>query len=341
MELFLLLGLGGAALLSLLSSSSDNDTEDTDDTEEVAEDELVLAQAGDNIITGDGDDVILSPNVLDGPVTVQSGDGNDIINIDHEGRERSEVNAGAGDDIIRYDGDAALSGGDGNDTIESMGTWNRLSGGDGDDLLTSHETENSIYGGEGNDTIEVETLRFGHYYGGEGDDTFELGFDYEFRYDIDDTISGGAGDDVFNITNRSIRVEDTVTFPADEEPHAYEFNVAGDEGADTFEVTHELDIRASSSTDDDFYATNSTIIRDFDPDEDTLIVTPNELGVYNGTPTMTVESSGPYSYNGMYDSVVQLEYTQEDTGSTATWRLHVMSTRALTGDDVVLNLAAA
>ncbi|MGH1357023.1 MAG: hypothetical protein ACRBBS_18390, partial [Thalassovita sp.] len=230
--------------------------------------------------------------------------------------------------------------GDGNDTLEGSGDRFVLRGGEGDDLLISDSEDNAIYGGPGNDTIQADNLRVGDYYGEDGDDTFDLVFnDTYYRHDMDETIRGGAGDDVFRITNLSYH-SDGFILENDGEPETYHFWVRGDEGADTFEVTHQFDRNYSSSHEPDFFTTNSTWIADFDPDEDILIINPNESGSYNGTPTMSIETTGPHGPDDdVYRNAIELVYTQETTGVQATWRLDVAATRPLTTDDIVLNLA--
>lgn len=333
MELFLILGLGGAALLSVMFSDSDS----ADDT---PEDETIRLDEGDrDILTGDGDDVIVSNVALDGPVTVNSGAGDDLIDIAHDGSGQSQISGGDGDDILRYDGSAALAGGAGNDILQTTGdSSGPMEGGDGDDYLSSEASYNTMLGGAGNDTIEVDTVYFGQYDGGDGDDTLILGFEPDYGDNPDDFITGGDGDDLFQITNTSVAVADGT--PADDIPD-YEYRLTGGEGADTFSVTHDIQLDAPTTSGEEIELSNSTWVHDFDPDEDVLVVTPDENGAFRGIPAMSVETSGPDETTGLYENQVVVIYSNDATGSTATWRLHVSATRALTEDDIVLNTAAA
>ncbi|MGR1579851.1 hypothetical protein ACSSNL_00145 [Thalassobius sp. S69A] len=345
MEYFLLLGLGGAlaltALFGIFEDSSDDTASDDDAPEDTPEDETIRVTEGGTVTTGDGDDVIITPEELDAPVTINSGAGDDLIDILADGD--SQVDAGSGDDIVRTDGRTNINGGDGDDILESTynpGGWQNdggtFDGGDGDDHLIAHGDTQNMYGGAGNDTITAENLRFGEYLGGEGDDTFELEFDdLYYRHDIDETISGGTGDDVFRITN--VSHQSGFFLDADGNPDTYHFGVTGGEGADTFEVIHQIeDNNFTSSSDPDFTMSNSTWIRDFDPDEDVLIITPEDTGVFSGTPTLTIETDQGVAHR----HYIELVYTAPQTGVEATWRIMVDTTRTLTEDDIVLNLAA-
>jgi hypothetical protein len=344
MEFFLLLGLGGAVTMAALFSIFEGDSDAPAPEDDTPEDEAIRLTEGGTVTTGDGDDLIVTPTELDAPVTITSGAGDDLIDILADGY--SQVDAGSGDDIVRTGGRTHINGGDGDDILESTynpGGWQNnggtFDGGDGDDHLIAHGDTQNMYGGAGNDTITAENLRFGEYLGGEGDDTFELEFDdLYYRHDIDETINGGTGDDVFRITN--VSHQSGFYTDADGNPDTYQFGVTGGEGADTFEVIHQIeDNFFSASPDSDFTMSNSTWIRDFDPDEDVLIITPEDRGIFSGNPTLTIHSGTPRT-SGFVTNSIDVAYTNDITGVTATWRLQVTATRALTETDIVLNLAA-
>jgi hypothetical protein len=344
MAFFLLLGLGSALALASVLGAFEDDSDDTPADDDTPEDEAIRLTEGGTVTTGDGDDLIVTPTQLDAPVTITSGAGDDLIDILADGY--SQVDAGSGDDVVRTDGSTNINGGEGDDILESTynpGGWQNtggtFNGGDGDDHLIAHGDTQNIYGGAGNDTITAENLRFGEYFGGEGDDTFELEFDdLYYRHDIDETINGGTGDDVFRITN--VSHQSGFYTDADGNPDTYQFGVTGGEGADTFEVIHQIeDNNFTSSSDPDFTMSNSTWIRDFDPDEDVLIITPEDRGIFSGNPTLTIHSGTPRT-SGFVTNSIDVAYTNDITGVTATWRLQVTATRALTETDIVLNLAA-
>ncbi|MCP5381639.1 MAG: M10 family metallopeptidase C-terminal domain-containing protein [Kordiimonadaceae bacterium] len=167
-------------------------------TEDVLNIENVSSGSGDDTLTGDSTDNILSGGA--GNDTLNGGDGNDLL---VGGDDADELNGGDGDDIlIGGDGDDDLDGGAGIDTAEysdSSDNWTinlasdtatngsitedvlnieNVSSGSGDDTLTGDATANILSGGAGDDIIN----------GGDGADTLIAG-------EGSDTLDGGAGDD--------------------------------------------------------------------------------------------------------------------------------------------------
>lgn len=198
------------------------------DTSEYSDDVESLARrlVGDE---GDTSEVSVAAGT-DGndEITVTGGkDGSVIVNINGEettySKEEAEkliIDAGNGDDTITVDenvknalamtggnGDDAITGGGGNDTIMDNYGSNTISGRGGNDTLiangnasedkgffgrlwdkvTGKVQDNTISGGEGNDYIE----------GGFGDDSLAGGEGNDVIYGLsgDDAVAGGAGDD--------------------------------------------------------------------------------------------------------------------------------------------------
>ena len=98
MEYFLLLGLGGAlaltALFGIFEDSSDDTASDDDAPEDTPEDETISVTEGGTVTTGDGDDVIITPEELDAPVTINSGAGDDLNDILAEGDSQVDASDG-------------------------------------------------------------------------------------------------------------------------------------------------------------------------------------------------------------------------------------------------------
>ena len=156
-------------------------------------------------------------------VTINGGAGNDTI--DAKLYEGASIVGGAGDDSIKMNGSAAnaekvyVGGGDGNDTILSAaigvaGTrgWT-VDAGAGNDKIDfrsfgSDVTGWFIDGGEGNNEILVDAnVRSSTIKAGSGNDTITA---TETGHLGENTILGGAGKDVFDITaaNMSANIGD-------------------------------------------------------------------------------------------------------------------------------------
>lgn len=194
----ILLGVG-------LVASVFDETESSADSEDEAA--VSLTEEDDSYVGADGGENILA---LLGNDSIQAGEGNDTLS-GSEGDDWIAGNDGH-DWILSGDGNDTVFGNDGNDTI-AMGAGNDVynsyqsdggepgndlvRGGAGNDQLWDYSGENTLLGGLGNDWLsgedyEEEEATPDVLGGGYGKDT--LGGD------AGDTLSGGEGDDSFDIT---------------------------------------------------------------------------------------------------------------------------------------------
>lgn len=188
--IFLMVGLGLAAIFGAFDGSNDNTDSgtDTDETPDQAVPGQTLHDDGtlSTIEGGEGDDTLTgSDSILgDRSVVVELNGGDDVMTW--TGEYGPETFGGAGDDQL-YGGRRVfeLHGDDGNDTLSGS----LLDGGDGDDLLqwisSRYEDSNYSEGGAGNDTLTAESVM------GEAD---------PFEVNGGVGLSGGDGNDTFDIT---------------------------------------------------------------------------------------------------------------------------------------------
>ena len=230
---------------------------------------------------GLGDDYIEAGfylNDIDFPETsglvVNGGDGDDTLSSIGAA---SEFYGGDGNDLIEVASNDTVNGGTGNDTISSGG-GNVVDGGTGDDVLTGQYLDTQ-FGGAGNDVLSGASSMSG----GDGNDTISGGYQ----------LSGGDGDDVLTsyanpyaagdgdaIGMSGDAGNDTLTASADigydntpAVPGSY-LGMSGGEGADVFDI--QLDMSSPS-----YLSPSPTVptqtdtylaIGDFDPAEDVLTV---------------------------------------------------------------------
>lgn len=237
--LFLFLGIG--ALLAMTVSFDGNSEPEPED------DDLTLERDEDGrfILHGtSGADLILPMDIENAQQMVQEQG--------HHFARLAEIRGGAGNDTIvadaygHPDDDRHLSGQDGM----------RIYGGPGDDLIISHGTfSNTLYGGGGDDTL----IGVGaDMHGGSGDDliiarSYDLGEEARVM-----TLRGGHGDDTIAVVNGYA-------------------DIRGGEGSDTFILEYDR-----PAVDDQqappfplergFPGIGDVVIRDFDPEEDRLVV---------------------------------------------------------------------
>jgi Ca2+-binding RTX toxin-like protein len=146
-----------------------------------------------------------------GPTPLTGTEGNDTLN-GTEGND-SILGLGGHDLIDGAGGDDVIDGGAGDDNITGTG---QVSGGDGNDWLETpdfYPGETTLQGGAGNDTL----VGFNELHGGDGDDllrpheaaavlvTGGAGNDTVWDFGFDDTVDGGAGSDLlFAVEQRPV-----------------------------------------------------------------------------------------------------------------------------------------
>ena len=141
---------------------------------------------------------------------IVGGTGNDVIDLFGEG----EVFGGAGDDILRSTGTSAavLNGQEGDDTLSAIPngdapTQAQLFGGTGNDTFRVGNGA-TAFGDAGNDVFETDSG--GTVVAGDGDDLIRVREPFGLDAGAA-TVSGGAGEDTFDIDIRSaIDAEDPV-----------------------------------------------------------------------------------------------------------------------------------
>ena len=118
-----------------------------------------------------------------GEATLFGDDGNDRLTGSLTALDQTMMYGGSGDDVLLTHSDLGSYGGDGNDLVSGA---SNLFGGAGDDNLNG----SNLFGGSGADQLTgFETLS-----GGAGNDVFSLSVDGETR---SATAFGGSGDDTF------------------------------------------------------------------------------------------------------------------------------------------------
>ncbi len=144
----------------------------------------------DSVMGGDGNDVVLG---YTGDDTLQGGRGHDLV-LGEEGNDLIQL--GWGNDQNWLDdessaeafsqgqlGDDSVYGGAGNDSIWDYSGTNLLDGGDGNDMISASDDQLEGWQTAGHSSDIVK--------GGAGDD--------RLWGDDGDTLSGGDGDDSFNV----------------------------------------------------------------------------------------------------------------------------------------------
>lgn len=174
----------------------------------------------------------------------------------------------AGDDhIVGTDDGDAFRGGAGGDTLLGGAGDDTIEGEDGDDLITGDLGDDDLYGGAGYDFIyggkgeddisggaDGDTI-----YGGEGDDLIYGGTGDDKLIDVfgKNVVDGGLGDDVLRVGKAS------TAFGGDGDDSIYLMDggtAFGGDGADILTVELSGD------------ASRMAVVRDFDPEQDALIV---------------------------------------------------------------------
>ena len=158
---------------------------------------LSAADAARLTISGGGgnDRITVGPGVTD--VWVSGGNGDDDVN---SSGDRTRIDTGSGNDTIRVSGNGAVvSGGRGNDDIVVVGNNARVDGGFGRDRVTVTGNNARITGGLGADTITVRGNN-ARVDGGAHSDTINVRGNNA-------RVGGGAGSDTINVRGNNARVE--------------------------------------------------------------------------------------------------------------------------------------
>ena len=201
-----------------------NDTiygENNSNVTTLGNDYIDAGTGNDLIYCGSGNDTII---LNEGKNTVNAYEGNDFI---YGGTGNDDIYAGHGNNYIETGlGKNLVSAGTGNDTIIVDGSDNTVRAGAGNDSITiKGGTNYFLYADAGNDTVVIEagknTLELG-----DGDDTVTITNDWKLRDKETDivagkaTITGGAGNDTFNVGQGT-----------------FEVSLTGGEGADIFDLS--------------------------------------------------------------------------------------------------------
>ncbi len=173
---------------------------------------LVGTPEGDELITGDGNDLVdgLAGNdniVTNGGFdTLRGGEGNDRLEA---GKQDDSVFGDAGDDALYgHAGDDSLKAGEGNDSISGNQGADTLLGNEGDDLLRGGDDNDSMNGGQGDDTLKGGNGR-DIMTGYNGADTFA--FELEDMMDGDIITDFEPGKDVISLDYDDISSIDDLT----------------------------------------------------------------------------------------------------------------------------------
>lgn len=142
---------------------------------------LLNLPAGQQVIYGTPDaDIIAVPNV---DTTVLADAGDDIV-----------TGGAGDDDLEGNDGSDSLAGGAGNDSLYGGGGGNdTVIGGAGDDYLAPQSAHGSVTGGAGNDTISLDVNESGTLYFSRGDNVDTVQAGHWYSYTDGYTVSFGPG----------------------------------------------------------------------------------------------------------------------------------------------------
>jgi serralysin len=146
----------------------------------------------ENAIGGRGHDMIVGNEAAN---ALYGNAGNDIL--DGLGGNDSIYGGGGNDRIHGGFGDNLARGGGGDDNISGGSSNDILYGDAGNDMLDGRGGQDSIYGGGGDDVIEGDADA-DFESGGDGNDRFVLYNNFGFG----NTVDGGAGRDILDLTNR-------------------------------------------------------------------------------------------------------------------------------------------
>jgi Ca2+-binding RTX toxin-like protein len=184
--------------------------------------DLLYAGTGDNTLDGgEGNDTFISSTT--GIDTLTGGSGNDVYEI-HNISDKIIETANGGNDTIWTDVSYTIA--DNVETMVLVGSIdgfgnadaniitvyeagnNLIDGGAGNDTLSAGAGNDTIYGGMGNDALYGSTGN-DLLYAGTGDNTLDGGEGNDVLYSSTagiDTLTGGSGDDTYEIHNTSDKI---------------------------------------------------------------------------------------------------------------------------------------
>ncbi|MBS0362348.1 MAG: calcium-binding protein, partial [Proteobacteria bacterium] len=130
---------------------------------------------GDTVTGGNGGNNITTG--ASGSDSISTGNGNDTV---HSGAGGDVISTGAGNDLIVFSGQGAITGGDGDDTIQGASATQSslIDSGAGNDSISLSTGADTITGGAGNDTISGGGATAG-------------------GVNSHDVLTGGGGNDIF------------------------------------------------------------------------------------------------------------------------------------------------
>lgn len=125
------------------------------------------------------------------------GDNSDEI-VSGTGHKDRIFGNGGDDKLYGNSGHDLLSGGSGDDTLDGGGGSDLLLGGSGNDLIVGDDGDDTLKGGDGDDYLNGQ---WGNDVldGGDGDDQLWGGYGGWFGT-VQNTMTGGAGSDTFNMS---------------------------------------------------------------------------------------------------------------------------------------------
>jgi Ca2+-binding RTX toxin-like protein len=195
----------------------------------------------------------------------------------------------------------------GDETIYSGDEINfaqNLRGTDGDDQfdLTDVYSDYEVYVGEGDDDVTFNALR-GRVYLEEGDDTYQSTARADAGTVPSETVLGGAGNDVILGGNGIVMSygglgDDTLGVARSDELDAAEVMLNGGAGADALTFSENATVTGGDGADAFTFlpmlgeAAAPSILTDFDPDEDALLIQLDPLYVGAGIATLAPNGDG-------------------------------------------------
>ncbi len=291
----------------IIGGETDETIGDTVDTSDVTDDMTVTFTGIEEGTITDGGDTTTFEEIE----RIITGEGDDT------------VTGGAGDEYVdTQGGDDSMTGGAGNDTLISGDGLDTVDGGEGDDSLVGGDEQDIITGGAGNDTIEggrgPDDLD-----GGEGDDSIIGGNDNDTITggDGSDFVDGGNGDNLINTSGGGAVPLPDLGYPG-LFPGDVAFNGPGADmndldtvisgsGDDTISTGDDADVISAGSGDN---------VIDGGFDDDTITSTFGDDLIIGGEGSDSISSGAGNDtiYGGLDPSFPdELNITDEDTGGAS------------------------